>query len=333
MRRTSQLVALGLVTLALSLAGCGGGGGDGGAGNDLVNYTGVTSKAVVDDTNAVELTDATAAGPEMGFGLQSIGSLRTGMGRASASRRATRTAQAVVEGARTAALQVPIEEPGACGDGRVTGTANFSETNFLNFNATLHFENYSDCETTIDGTISIASRVQPDDTIVVEEAFSGLTVEDSVDRIRLGGRLRAVGAMDGSSDSMTLDFAAEDLNAGQQVWFDNFTLALDHGVDADRANISGRMYHSEHGYVDVATDPASALAAPFTFAKSAPAALAILPGDDNPSSGGVLMVGDKGTAALLHPLNALEYEILVNTDGDSVLGNAGDNVLGPFAWQ
>ncbi len=334
MRRTNQSVAAGLVALALSLlTGCGGGGGDGGAGSDLVSYTGLTSKAVVDDANAVDLTDATAAGPQMGFGLQEIGGLRTGARRESAGRLATRAALAVVEGARSAALQVPIDEPGLCGDGRVTGTANFSETNFFNFDATLRFERYSDCETTIDGTISIVSRVQPDDTIVVEEAFSGLTVEDGLERIRIGGRLRAVGTMDGSSEAMTLDFAAEDLNASQQVWFDGFTLALDHGVDADQASVSGRVYHSDHGYVDLATDPASALAAPFTFATSAPAALTILPGDDNPSSGGVLMVGDKGTAALLHPLNGLEYEILVNTDGDSVLGSAGDTVLGPFGWE
>lgn len=158
-------------------------------------------------------------------------------------------------------------------------------------------------------------------------------MEDGADRIRIGGRLQTVGTMNGSSETMTLDFAAEDLNASQQVWFDGFTLTLDHGFDADRANISGRVYHSDHGYVDLATDPASALAAPFTFATSAPAALTILPGNDNPSSGGVLMVGDKGTAALLHPLNGVEYEILVNTDGDSVLGSAGDALLGPFGWD
>jgi len=49
----------------------------------------------------------------------------------------------------------------------VTGTATFSETNFVNCDATLKFDNYSDCDTTIDGTIFIVSRVQPDDTIVV----------------------------------------------------------------------------------------------------------------------------------------------------------------------
>ncbi len=336
MRRISQVLTTALVILALALTGCGGGGGggvDGASGGVSVDYNGVTSKAVVDDANAVDLTDATAAGPQMGFGLQEIGSLRTGTGRATAGRHATRTALAVVEASRAAALQVPIDEPGPCGDGRVTGTANFSDTNFLNFDATLHFDNYFDCETTIDGTISIVSRVQPDGSMVIDEAFSGLTVEDGVDRIRIGGRLQASGTMDGSSEAMTLNFAVEDLNANQQVWFDDFTLALAHGIDADTADISGRVYHSDHGYVDLSTDPASPLAAPFSFGAAAPAALAILVGDDNPSSGGVLMVGDKGTAALLHPLDALEYEIIVNSDGDSILGNAGDTVLGPFTWE
>jgi len=65
--------------------------------------------------------------------------------------------------------------------------------------------------------------------------------------------------MNGSSETMTLDFAAEDLNAAQQICFDGFILALDHGVDADRAKVSGRVYHSDHGYVDLETGPASAL--------------------------------------------------------------------------
>lgn len=327
-----RVLTLGLALLCLCAAGCGGSGGDGGDGDDLVNYTGVTTKAAVDGANAGDLTDAAAAGPQMGFGLREIGGFQAGRGRASAGRAATRAAMAVVDGARAAALQVPIDEDGPCG-GRVTGSVDFSERNFLEFEATLVFSDYSDCEATFDGTISIVSRVGSDDTLVIDEAFSGLTVDDGADRVRLGGRLRAVGRRDGSSSAMTLNFAAEDLDTSKQVWFEDFTVALVHGAEADTASLGGRVYHSDHGYVDLATDPASALAAAFSFPGAAPAALTVLAGDENPSSGGVLLVGDRGTAALLHPLSSAEYEVIVNTDGDSVLGSGGDTVLGPFPWE
>lgn len=332
MRRSHRVLTLGLVLLSLSAGGCGGGGGDAGSGDDLVNYTGVTSKAVVDGANAGDLTDAAATGPQMGFGLREIGGFQAARGRASAGRTATRAAVAVVDGTRAAALQVPIDEAGLC-SGRVTGNANFSDGSFLEFEATLVFSDYSDCETTLDGTISIVSRVRPDDTLVIDEAFSGLTVDEGTERVRLGGRLQAVGRRDGSSSAMTLNFAAEDLGTSRQIWFQDFTVALVHGAEADTASLGGRVYHSAHGYVDLATDPASPLAAAFSFPSAAPAALTVLAGDENPSSGGVLMVGDRGTAALLHPLSSAEYEVIVNTDGDSVLGSGQDTILGPFPWE
>ena len=170
-------------------------------------------------------------------------------------------------------------------------------------------------------------------TIRVTEAFTGLTVDDGVDAFEIGGTLTAIGDLIGDSGSITLNLVVENLNSSslEQVWFEDFVIGSVETVASQIVSLAGRVYHSDHGYVDVTTDAVSALAGQYTIGAGVVAPFEVLVGDDNPSTGGLLLVGERGTAAIVRVIDTVQYDVVV--DGGDLIFDATDLVLGPFNWD
>ncbi len=329
--------ACGFVVLMAGLViGCGGGGG--GGGTDSLAYRGAAYPAAVDTVNAGELAEAAAAGTEMGLGLQQLGSFDGGAAlRARAPRVAHEAVMGVVDSqrllGRTAEATMSLNETGDCG-GEVQGVFELVEDGSFAFEATMTFLSYCSGGTTVNGRITASGRTDPvDNSMVVTENFPFLTVDDGTERLALGGTVHArVGTLD-QTGVITLNFTVEDLNSGEQIRLENYVIEQSETFEGSALSIQGRVYHSAHGYVDVTTDPASDLAFPYDIPEGMLAPLVTAPMGNGPSSGGVLLVGSGGSAALLHVLDETHYEVVVDTDGDQVFDLQVDVSLGPVSWE
>lgn len=334
MRRKAYRLVLLVAGLAI---GCGGGGGSDGTTESLA-YRGVADPAAVDAENAGDLAEAASSGTEIGLGVQEVGAV-TGGGalRVSAPRVAHAAVMEIVSSerllARSAAAAIPFNEPGDCG-GEIRGEVELAGTGFLDFDATFTFMNYCSGGTTLDGRITASARTEPDgNTVVVTESFPFLRVDDGAENLALGGTVHARTSVLDSTGVVTLNFTVEDLNSGEQIRLEDYVVEQSETPEGSALAVRGRVYHSAHGYVDVTTDATSPLASPYDIPEGVLAPLVTSPGADRPSSGGVLLVGSGGSAALLSVVDEAHYDVIVDENGDRVFDLQADVHVGPVTWQ
>ncbi len=306
--------------MGLFVAACG---GNDGGGESAVVYTGVATQAAVTDANAAALATTAYQGGNSGGPLTLVGVAADPDGAGGGTVRALALSRVLEDAVRAARLrpgsapQVAVGavesvsgqlDPGDCG-----GTASFSGTAddvTGELHATFTFSGWCNEGTTVSGRVTALGQIDltTEELVELEFSFVVLTVSDGADTFRGSG---TIVLSFGASESMTIDmdFAAGD---GATYRVSDLQLAVSPTAGGESVTITGRVYHPEHGYVDVTT----------------PVALEIPTDDDFPSSGELVVTGSSGSKARLTALSATEFQVEVDADGDDVY----ETTVGPLTW-
>lgn len=210
-----------------------------------------------------------------------------------------------------AAVTVNDTVPGSCG-----GSASFSiqaDDNSGVFSGSFSFSSFCEDDTTLDGSASFSGRIDPD-TEELEYftfTFTSLTGTEDGESFRLNGELSITAT--GNSEVVTMDLLFEDLTTDEIVWMRDIEITITEGLGYEDFEIEGRVYHPEHGYVEIET------VTPFrTYS-----------GEDNPSEGEMLLTGADQAQIRLEAISNIQYEVTADLDAD------GDFETGPetYNWE
>ncbi len=305
-------VTIGILALFL-LASCGGGGSDGASG---ISYTGSTSAAAIDNSNAEAIGVAAYQGAEMSSTLS--GPLSVAPVRAAAGSPRVVT---LVLTLKSLADMISGTVPGATEprsglapkdiigmddfiDDGLGGSLSISITadNVTGaFTGTFAFSNYHpNAETVLDGGASVSGHYDtaaPGFTILdIRYGFSLFTLEDAVASVTVDGAVAVVNAAPSASATVNLIF--RDNTTGKTIWIRDYTMDVVAGPDVSPADgepdyievsVAGRIYIHEYGYVDIATT----------------VPLRIYPGDENPDQGIIEMTGSGGRSVRMVVIDAV----------------------------
>jgi len=304
---------------AFLFASCGGGGGGGGS---TSLYTGITSQAVLTDNN-VETIILEA------YHASDMSTLTVGLMALSESGEATADAPVPLEIVRLLGKAVDTIPLQARGDAKPSSTqaakamplvaesdtiydgmgGSMSYTLSVDdltgeFLGTFHFNTWhGDGEETISGETSVSGiiNLNTGEFTQITFSFNPVTFVSGSDSFSIFGDVSLT--VDASSGSALLDLVLRDEGSGETVRIDNYQVTITYGPDYEDADLSGRIYLSNHGYVDISTAMA--------FRSYA--------GYDIPSSGQMVVTGAGGNSARLTVIEGVpvssEYYVEADLDG------------------
>lgn len=307
----------GLLLLVLAI-GCGGSGGGGGS-----DYQGNREAAVVTGDNAQVLAAATYDSATLEGPFASFASASGDAAAVVATPGGRPTLLAVVEvlasaldeakevsGAPTASIRA-LDAGSHTINGSCGGTARVSieiDQGSGVFAGDFNFNDYCDDGTALTGSASFQGRVDPatNQLEYFTFRFSSLAGTANGEEFRLDGSLTLRVNETRDETSLTMDLVFEDTAAGESLWLSDFTLTVSEGVDNgqpyETIAFSGRLYHSEYGYVDIRTD----------------VAFRVDDGDDYPSEGILVLTGADDATVVMTVLSNTQYQVEADLDGDEV---------------
>jgi hypothetical protein len=307
--------------------GCGGGGGGGGSGT---NYTGLTTPAAIDVDNSGDLVLGVYTGGDTAGSLNILGAASNSGAPAVTYPRPLRLSalfeniinEIVFQAQNQTAYQGAIvnesdTEMGSCG-GSYTYNLNLNDQTG-DFNGTLNFNNYCEDDFVMDGNTTTSGQVSlsSDDILNITFNYNNLTGTGDGESVTLKGTMEMVYSI--NSMLMSFTMTAQDNITSKTYLLEDWVMEVTEGPGYYDAELSGRYYDPDYGYVDFVTT------APLRF----------IDGDDDwPSSGSYTATGAPGTSggptmARLVVINSTTYEIDVDADGD---GQYEYN-SGPLLWE
>jgi hypothetical protein len=218
---------LALAIVVFTLAACGGGGG-GGGGDKGVTYTGLTTQAVIDDTNAKTLAESAISGSSTGtaFGVVS-------------EEQEVQPNPTILDVARilsNSVTQLDISPsssilPGAivtdsgsesCLDGGSTSFSLSVDDVTGDFNGTFNFINCAEDGTTIHGETTISGSLE---TGAFNLAFDPkVTVSSGTESYTMSGTVKISGSEDAATIVMNVRFRNN--NTEMVEWINNVTISV-----------------------------------------------------------------------------------------------------------
>lgn len=264
------LVFLGLASSVLVLAACGGGGGGGGGAVGPVvpaSYTGLTSQAVLTNTNALTLVGGAWDGGVASDGATGVVPLAS---QAPAQApvvllKFTRQLKdlvlqtgpadrAVAQPAVVVTKPLPID----CG-GSGSFTTDLNEVSGA-FSGQFTFDSYCAQGTVISGVFTFIGQADPLDGFVnlLQLQFNSLTLSDAItnptfSRTITEGTASFTFAADSLSEVDTLDYVLRDNLQPKTYWVNNYVMPITYGLANDEVQLTGRYYDSDFGYVDISS--------------------------------------------------------------------------------
>jgi len=305
------------------IVSCGGGGGGGGVPAGIT-YTGVTTQALIDENNAVDIVLETYEGVDTTSELNVLGAVSEN----SSSVKnplfvdiSTYFQSVVYEietsvGQNSAYMGAVITESdsinGSCG-------GNFSYTltgddQTGNFNGGLTFNNFCEEGITANGSIDLSGNINlnTNEISYFEMTFTNINMTSGQKSISLNGSMDF--NLQSSPIVMTFSFTYKDNNLNKTFKYENFAYEYTEGVGFVDMTFSGRFYYHDYGYVDIVTE------SPLRTNGS----------DFYPSSGSVIFMGESGTKARLNVSNSSSFIVEADTDGD---GLYDDFSSGEILWS
>lgn len=311
---------------AILFAGCGGGGG----GGSTSQYTGLTSQAVLSDNNAETIALEAYQAGDLSTATAGLMSLRE-------SGNPTVGAPAAIAIARlleNAVDQVSLGPGAAAGSpsgksAKPMTVVTASDTVFDgmggsmsytlsvddqtgNFSGSFQFSSWhGDGGEAFNGRAGVSGNID----LVLGEftqitfSFHPITFSDGSGSFSIYGTVSLTVGV--SSGSARLDLVLRDESTQETVWIDDYTVMTTDGPDNDfdgqpdfqDASISGRIYLSHHGYVDITT----------------PTAFRYYAGYDLPSAGQMVVTGSGGRSARLTVIDGVPvssgYYVEADLDG------------------
>jgi len=326
-----MVLVLGLMT-AVVVAGCGG--GEGGSSLAMIEYSGVTTPAILTDQNAEQIVLDAYEGGSVSEGLGGIG-----FGLVSESDNVTPVALRI-----NGVLKDVLDnmDPGGAASGLFTGvtqsmtmpgdcTGNASMTVTVNestgsFSMTMTFSNYSDfCgDGTMSGTVVASGNMSmpdPNDPDTWEingnmtMSLYSLTFSDSVESISVGGSWTIVTSVDQSTEEIYFWYVVRDNNTGVTYKMgdsgDQCHLLVTDNITTDDVVMDGVVYHPDHGWVNFSMD------------------MTIDNFTDLPTSGTISVFDQAGSSAVLTvPSDHPPYDYMIDIN---IFGGAQTHIDG--YWQ
>ncbi len=263
-RTAGRLIGLTLVvSLAFALIGCGGGGASGG-GSGSFAYSGQTTKAVVQTSNAENIGVGTYQGGLVGSSLGGVASLNTANSAPIAPSRymglsillndmvSTRLQDAPVTGSPAGkAVQTTTDIiDGDCG-GYASATLNYNDITG-DLSGSFSFNSYCLAGTTISGDVTFGGKHDFTTGVVsLMMSFTSLTAVSAGDSFTSSGTILTSTSFSPADLYLTINMMIKDNNTGEVVHVSNMDLRLSHWSSAITVKVfNGRIYLEDYGYVD-----------------------------------------------------------------------------------
>ena len=295
-----------LFTALLLCFACGGGGGgdSGTSGSSGIQYTGLTSPALITEQNASDLALSAYEGYSgSSLAVNSVGTpsgVNNSFYKQIIKIASIGSDYKLNSSMATGAVQSDSETvSGPCG-GRRTISLTIDDVTG-DYSGSITFDNYCDGGDVTNGTATVSGKID----LVTESFFNmnlstnSINVKSGSDSITFKGQL-IINYQTGSL-GLTMTLYMRDDVAQKVFWIDNFTIsAVDGGTYID-VTISGRFYQPNYGYVDLTTTN------PIRQYDSAL----------YPSSGILIITGASNTKAQLVFLSSTSYKVMADTNGDN----------------
>ena len=306
-----RLRLLAVTLLAFSLIACGGGGGS----SSSSPYSGITTAAVITETNADNIVRSSYQGGDTST---------TFVGKLSASTSETQNISAANRPIVLSIVQVLKEVSGKVWSQQstsggvspraivsVSGTIHDGSGGSLSFTLSVTdltgaftglftFNNYhGDSGGTFSGTVNVSGTYNIGTSSFEHIHFTlvAVTVTDASSSVTVSG---SVDLLNGNPATGTVTLYLTDNGTGKTDWIDNFTITVTEGVGYADATFSGKIYLHDYGFVMISTSD------PFHF----PA------GSTHPSSGTMIVTGASNGSAKLTISNTTSYTVDVDANGD-----------------
>jgi hypothetical protein len=309
MVRFNKLFFFIAIGLALAFGGCsgGGGGGNSGGGTGGLTYSGVTTPAQVDESNAAEITGGAFATGLIGDGMvglsvdQPIESYHIRNLRSvnvpiilsdSLSRVDFTSASSGVIQAATQTQSDIIE--GSCG-----GTMSYAvsvDDQHGTFNGSFTFSDYCNDGTIINGAARFDGQMDVNSQSFIEATFSFDNLSGG--ELILDGEIQIDFAA--TPNVITFNAYGQDPVTGAVFWIKNYSITIDEFVGYVEIEMVGTFYHPGFGYVTLAT----------------PEPLVLHDGDEWPESGILTVTGANNSKAKLTAMDHLTCTVEVDGGGD-----------------
>ncbi len=291
-----------LICSILFLTACGGGGGGGGV-DSGVTYTGLTTPAVIVDTNAEILAEGVISGSGTGtaFGVvsdeQEVQSNPTILDVARIL--SNSVTQLNISPSSSTLPGAIVTESGSdpCLDGGSTSFSLSIDDVTGDFNGTFNFINCVEGGTTINGNATVSGTIGAS-VAVINFTFNPITVVSGTESYTMSGTIGTSATV--SSVTITMDVRLRNNNTQMVEWVNNLTMSVIDNISFLEMTITGRYYHPEHGFVDIVTNTA----------------LQINVADQWPNVGQMTITGASGSKARLTVISNTQYTLEVDADGD-----------------
>ena len=307
MIRFIRLFSLMMIGLALALTGCSGGGGGGGGNSSGLTYSGVTTPAEVDESNAAEITGGAFATGLIGDGMvglsldQQIEAYHMGEFRSATIPIILSDSLELVDfstassGDIQAATQSASEViNGSCG-GTMSYSVSFDDVQGT-FNGSFIFSNYCNDGTVINGATRFSGQMDVNTQEFIQATFSFDNLSGA--ELILDGDIRI--DFTATPRVVTLNAYGQDPVSGAVFWIHNYSITFAEFAGYDEIVMVGTFYHPDFGYVTLTT----------------PDPLVLYDGDEWPESGTLVVTGANGSKARLTAMDRLTCTVDVDGDGD-----------------
>ncbi|MDH3237107.1 MAG: hypothetical protein OEM47_01045 [Deltaproteobacteria bacterium] len=330
--RRAWAVAFGLLAV-LFLSTCGGGGG----GGSSLQYTGLTTPAAIDNTNAEEIALAAWFGGEMSD-ISFLPTLGTG-GAAIGGSYPLRVIP-LIQTLRKLTDSIGGQNPATSSEQAAPKTVyrdNWREDGVLGYvdisaswddqtgrlSGSFSFHGYDDGSGVVlsggigfSGTTSIYYNPGPNpgDILDLTISFPSFTSTDGINTVKMAGSMAfQFNVPAGGPIVATLNLVTLDEGTGKTVRIDDYTVIITEDLLGSYSDvtISGRIYLHDYGYVDIVT------LTPFRVYGT----------DLYPSSGILTVTGSGGRKARLTALDNTTYGVEVDADAN---GTYEWSITGPW---
>ena len=304
--------------------GCSSGGGGGGGVSSGITYKGLTSPAIIDENNAVDIAGSSLIGGEIGSNLDVLKSVSetSETGKIPRVPDIASCFENVIHGIESStqknvsnlhAIQSESDTvTGSCGGSVSISLSADDQTG--NFNGALDFNHYCEEGSTVNGKMSISGNIDVNmgNMNYLEMTFTNINILSGQESISMSGNIDF--NLQSSTMLMTMSFVFKDNNLDKTFKYKDFVYEYTTGAGFTDVALTGRYYNPDYGYVDISTE----------------SPLRIYDTDIWPSSGIVTATGDAGTKARLTVIDSSSFFVEADTDGD---GLYDDYTSGQQLWS
>ncbi len=296
------------VALPYTLGGCSGGGGDNNDdGDDGLTYSGLTDAAVINESNAEDIS-----GGAFGAGLVGDGMMTLGLGPDQTNTTVNKFRSVKIPvllsdslhlldfgSSSTAGFEAALETVSATINGNCGGSMSYlvqADDSDGTFSGNFNFNEYCNDGTTVNGNASFGGKMNVDTGEFIEAYFS-------FDNLS-GADLTLDGDIDidfsASPNVVTLNAFGQDPGSGKVFWIRNYRITIDEYSGYVQIEMAGRFYHPDYGYVTLSTTE------PFVLHD----------GDEWPASGTLVVEGANSRKAKISSIDNANCVVEADIDGD-----------------